>query len=135
MSNKMRDDLYREIVRNIVMAQDYSDAAKRACYGSSGHYKRKQDCINAAVKLINTNPYVGVRYRSVKAPDQNGNRSRIFYFEVNYYGNVYQISFHSFQDLDKKDYGTESISWDHGDSRKNCHTLTRKLRLEIRFAD
>ena len=130
MMNKM---LYIQIVSSIITAQKYSDAAKFNMEERKNYYNMKHNEINYALYLIKHNNIPQIRYKELTAPDQNGVTSRIIYFEIKFFNETLQVSFHDFDRLDKPVKGTKAIEWDGlvGQSRQNCIRLDKRFGLHI----
>lgn len=97
-----------QVAKMIVAAQIASDAGK-GIYRLSMHgnnkalqeraelfdYGIKDEYILEAIKLINSNPYMGWNYYVIKDMDQNGYPSYITYFTLKHEGKNLQVSFHT----------------------------------------
>lgn len=112
-------DPFKAIMRQLVLAQVASDSAKGkfaesyekfqgfATLKNSSkiwNYKIKDEAIIKALSLIDKTPYCGVNYYVVRALDQNGCPSNIIYFTFKIDEKRYQISFHNFRSVVRKNY-------------------------------
>lgn len=118
----MKDKI--KIIKNILKAQAFSDAAKEESGAKKKElYKKKDAAILAAYKIINTTRNSRVNYKKIRGYDQNGHLSLIFYFEFKMKGKLFQFSFHSFNFNLFGDnlQGDKNIVWDGiiGQSRTN----------------
>lgn len=131
----MKKELYKEIIRHIVLAQKYSDEAKASDsrYDRALNYNKKQLEIDKAISLISRNNIPQIRFKEETAPDQNGYDSRIIYFNIFFFGEILQVSFHQFKRIKNAIKGTRSIEWDNlnGNSRLVCERLDRRFNLHI----
>ena len=130
----MNKKLYIQIISSIIAAQKYSDAAKTV-WGERRkiYYNMKHNEINYALYLIKHNNVPQIRYKEQTAPDQNGVESRIIYFEIKFFNETLQVSFHDFSRLNESTKGTKAIEWDGlvGQSRENCIRLDKRFGLHI----
>lgn len=139
-------NLKTAILSQIIKAQYESDAAKGIKVAMSGlkkdfyppirgkdeHYARKDKCIVNALKLIDHNPLVGVKYYIKTGEDQNGYSSNIIYFVIREEGRTLQISFHNFSFEVRENWAKEEkgfyVHWDKktGGSRESANYLAKK---------
>ena len=105
MAQKMVDSRMA-VIRAILMAQDSSDAGKRFLRPGTVFYpgfenarrmkyRIKPEIIRRALRIIDSNPPMGIWYWCDIVPDQNGRDSVLVYFEITEDGRRFQISFHN----------------------------------------
>lgn len=97
----------------ILKAQHVSELAKQAYSykARTAYYARKDAYIRRAVELVRGQKRSRIRFRVEVAPDQNGYRSNVFYFEFNMKGKHFQFSFHN-PKADVPPMGDPTIAWD-----------------------
>lgn len=137
----MNKKAQKQIVRAIVMAQACSDAAKhrnaQIYLKSFGRcpkdYDFKAQMIVRALKLIDSNPPMGIHYWLSKERDQNRYPSILVYFDIKVEDTRYQISFHTplrkAGELKKWVGKGRPTHWRKAneDGRLNCHDAAIEL--------
>lgn len=129
----MNSAVYKEIIKHICIAQRYSDMAKENYDKRREYYAVKDREIQTTLSLIKHNNINQIRFKEVTEFDQNGNLSRVIYFNIYYFGEILQVSFHNFKYVGKPTKGTKDIKWDEkiGGSRENCHRLNKRFHLNV----
>jgi hypothetical protein len=108
MKGMIRLSVYKETLRAIVMAQAASDFGKGR-YPNPSHklrprrwkgaqkmaYAIKVQEIVRALKMIDTNPRMGINYYVTIDKDQNGKKSIVTFFDIKLSNDRMQISFHT----------------------------------------
>lgn len=95
-------------------------------------YGLKQALIIRALRMIDTNPLMGISYWVEYAPDQNGFNSVLVYFEWKEDNRRFQVSFHNparkAGELFKWVGKGRQTHWNHkmGGSREACDYLNAK---------
>ena len=122
-----------QAVKHICLAQFYSKKAKEEIFGKRRwNYNEKQQNIDKAINILNKMKSKRIKYAVItNVPDQNGNNSNIYFFEVTLQRNRYQISFHGFDNVKEK--GHLEILWDEGCSIDNAKELNKKFNFGIEF--
>ena len=140
--------IQRQAILNIILAQIASDAGKgifdisikdkRCDLAKIKAYDIKDRFILDAIKIIDSNPRCGVNYFVESTPDQNGYQSMLVYFDINFYGCRFQVSFHSpadktsLKNLSQKGRKTHWIKRDSNTqigSREACEQMAQVLNL------
>ena len=122
-----------QAVKHICLAQFYSKKAKEEIFGKRRwNYNEKQQNIDKAINILNKTKSKRIKYAVItNVPDQNGNNSNIYFFEVTLQRKHYQISFHGFDNVKEK--GHLEILWDKGCSIDNAKELNKKFNFGIEF--
>lgn len=133
----------KAIFRAILMAQDSSDAGKgHRRYGAAYYpgwtnaramgYQLKHGMIIRALRIIDSNPPMGISYWVESGFDQNGYDSVLVFFEWRDDGRRFQVSFHNpaekAGELIKWVGKGRPTHWNHklGGSREACDYLNGK---------
>lgn len=121
----MKFDFTKEIIRNICLAQAYSDAAKHITndltmiFGIANDdkdfcYQKKDKFIYQAITMVNRFNPKNINYYVIRQPDQNGNMSNVIYFDIKIDEMRYQISFHNFRRAIRNMTGKGRVTRWHG---------------------
>ena len=150
MKGMIRFSVYKETLRAIVMAQAASDFGKGRYPNPSQKlrprrwkgarkmaYAIKAQEIVRALKMIDSNPPMGINYYVTIAKDQNGKESIITFFDIKLPDDKLQISFHTPSNSQESEQLSKWIGkgrktrWSarHGGSRSCAERLTQRFCL------
>ena len=130
-----------KIALDILRAQNASDGGKRIIELVDSKRSYRDNCagygvkdllIQDAIKLI-CSGNTAFRFSVTRDKDEVANF--IVYFETRIYGKKYQVSFHTFADMDKYVANSFRIKWDRGVSRHSAQVIYRHYCPNGQYSD